>query len=170
MGKQIILCVEASKQAETDAIYIKDTINRFYDIDRTIKLSFVYMNGKTNYDSKSVQNTINKFSRDYKNGKSIVIYYVDLDKYESNPAQAKENNAIKEYVAKNKYEMVWFCHDIEEVYLGESIDKKQKKNTAIEFRKKEKIVEVDAQRLMAKRRSKGNSNILLVMDKYLKRK
>ena len=170
MGVQIILCVEASKQAQTDAVYIKDTIYRFYDIDRTIKLSFVYMNGKTNYSSKSVQNTINKLSKDYKNGESIVVYCVDLDKYESNPVQEKENNDIKEYVAKNKYEMAWFCHDIEEVYTGKSIDKSQKKDTAIEFKKKKKIVEIDAQKLMAKRRNKGTSNILLVTDKYLKRK
>lgn len=169
MGKQIILCVEASKQSLTDAIYIRETIFRFYEVDRSVKLSFVYMNGKTNYSSKSVQRNINQLSKDYKNGYSVVIYFVDLDKYESNPVQAKENEDIKAYTMKNKYEMVWFCHDIEEVFLGESIDKRMKTTAAIEFKKKEQILRVDSQRLKAKRQSNGTSNILVVMDKYMKR-
>lgn len=170
MGKQIILCVEASKQALTDAIYIKEVISRFYEIDQSVKLSFVYMNGKTNYCSRSVQRNIKQLSKDYKNGSSVVIYCVDLDKYESNPVQAKENDDIKEYTVKNKYEMVWFCHDIEEVFLGESIEKRMKTEAAIDFKKKKQILKVDAQKLMAKRRSKGSSNIMLVMNNYLKKK
>lgn len=43
MGIQIIFCVEAAKKAETDAIYIKDTIYRFFEVDRSVKLSFVYI-------------------------------------------------------------------------------------------------------------------------------
>ena len=164
------MCVEADKQAQTDAIYIKDTIVRFYEIDRSVKLSFIYMNGKSNYNSKGVQGKINQLSKDYKNGPSVAVYCIDLDKYESNSAQLKENEEIKEYIAKNKYEMVWFCHDIEEVYLGESVIKKMKASTAIAFKKKEQILKVDAQKLMSCLCNKGTSNLLLVLDKYLKRK
>lgn len=169
MGIQIILCVEADKKAETDAIYIKDTIYRFYEIDRSVKLSFIYMNGKTNYASKNVQNKLTQLSKDYKNGQSVVIYCVDLDKYESNPAQARENDDIRAYVTKNKYEMVWFCHDVEEVYLGASVDKRQKTDAAIDFRKKELILKVDPKKLSSEMEIKGISNLLLVLDKYLKR-
>lgn len=60
MGIQIILCVEADKHAKTDEIYIKDTIDWFYEIDRSVKLSFIYMNGKTNYASRSSQKSSDK--------------------------------------------------------------------------------------------------------------
>lgn len=168
MGIQIILCVEADKKAETDAIYIKDTIYRFYEIDRFVKLSFIYMNGKTNYASNNAQNKINQLSKEYKNGQSVVIYCVDLDRYESNPAQAKENDDIRAYVTKNNYEMVWFCHDVEEVYLGASVDKRQKTDAAIAFRKKGLISKIESLKLMSKKAIKGTSNILSVADKYLK--
>ncbi len=170
MGIQIILCVEADKKAETDAIYIKDTIYRFYVIDRSVRLSFIYMNGKTNYASKSVRGKINQFLKDYKNGPSVVIYCVDLDKYEANPVQARENEDIRAYATKNNYEMVWFCHDIEEVYLGVSIDKRIKTEIAIDFKKKGLISKVDSIKLMSEKAIKGTSNLLLVVDKYMKRK
>ena len=170
MGIQIILCVEADKKAETDAIYIKGTIYQFFEIDRSVKLSIIYMNGKTNYASKSVRGKINQLIKDYKNGQSVVIYCVDLDKYESNPVQAKENEDIREFVAKNNYEMVWFCHDIEEVYLGSSIEKRTKKDAAIDFRKKGLISKVDSKKLLSEMEIKGTSNLLLVLDKFLKRK
>ena len=170
MGIQIIFCVEAAKKAETDAIYIKDTIYRFFKIDKSVKLSFVYMNGKTNYASRGVQGKIYQLSKDYKNGQSIVIYCVDLDKYESNPVQAKENENIKEYVTINNNEMVWFCHDIEEVYLGESVDKKTKTEVAVDFKKKGLISKVDPIRLISEKAIKGTSNILIVLNNYLKKK
>ena len=39
MGIQIILCVEADKKAETDAIYIKDTIYRFVTVQHPTDFS-----------------------------------------------------------------------------------------------------------------------------------
>ena len=127
------------------------------------------MNGKTNYASKNVQNKLTQLSKDYKNGQSVVIYCVDLDRYESNPAQVRENDDIRAYVTKNNYEMVWFCHDVEEVYLGASVDKRQKSDAAIDFRKKGLISKVDSIKLMSEKAIKGTSNLLLVIDKYLKR-
>ena len=39
MGKQIILCVETNKQADTDSTYIMDAIRHNYVIDNSVKIS-----------------------------------------------------------------------------------------------------------------------------------
>ena len=47
MGVQLIFAVETNKNCNSDWIYIKDTIEQFYEYDRTqLKLSVVYMDGK----------------------------------------------------------------------------------------------------------------------------
>ena len=59
MGLQLVICVEANKSSQSDFIYIKDTIEEFYQIGgSSVKLSHVYMNGKGNYRSKGVQRNI----------------------------------------------------------------------------------------------------------------
>ena len=49
MGKQIILCVETNKQADTDSTYIMDAIRHNYVIDNSVKISKIYMKTKTRY-------------------------------------------------------------------------------------------------------------------------
>jgi hypothetical protein len=170
MGIQIILCVEADKHAKTDAIYINDTIKWFYEVGKSTKIRFIYMNGKTNYKSRHVLSQIQKYSKEYNIGVSKVIYCVDLDLLETNPVQVKENEEIREFATKNNYEMAWFCHDIEEVYLGASVEKRIKKEMAIDFKKKELVSKVDPKKLLSKKTIKGTSNLLLVLDKYLNRR
>ena len=53
MGKQIILCVETNKQADTDSTYIMDAIRHNYVIDNSVKISKIYMKTKTRYNYKS---------------------------------------------------------------------------------------------------------------------
>ena len=43
MGKQIILCVETNKQADTDSTYIMDAIRHNYVIDNSVKISKIIM-------------------------------------------------------------------------------------------------------------------------------
>ncbi len=126
MSKQIILCVEANRRAQTDNIYIKETITHFYKLDNKIRLSFVNMNGKTNYRSRDVLSQITRYTKDYKIGSTTVIYCIDLDKYESDPVQVKLNEEMRSYIKDKGYEMIWFCRDIEEVYLGHSVGKSEK--------------------------------------------
>ena len=53
MGVQLIFVVEANKSCKSDWIYIKSTIDYFYEYNRTgLKLSPVYMDGKGNYKQK----------------------------------------------------------------------------------------------------------------------
>lgn len=47
MGVQYIFVVETNSKCKSDWIYIRDTIERFYQWNQPqIKLSVVYMNGK----------------------------------------------------------------------------------------------------------------------------
>ena len=43
MGKQIILCVETNKQADTVSTYIMYAIRHNYVIDNSVKISMIYM-------------------------------------------------------------------------------------------------------------------------------
>lgn len=53
MGLQLIFVVEAEPKCKSDWIYIKDTIERFYQYERTqVKFSPVYMDGKGNFKKK----------------------------------------------------------------------------------------------------------------------
>ena len=46
-----------------------------------------------------------------------VFYCIDTDLYESCYDHQKEFEDIKNFCAKNGYELIWFCHDVEEVFL-----------------------------------------------------
>lgn len=47
MGMQLIFVLETNKKCKSDWIYIKDTIEYFYNIDaNNIKFTQVYMDGK----------------------------------------------------------------------------------------------------------------------------
>lgn len=167
-NKQIILCVESNKRAQTDNIYIKETIGHFFEIGNEVNIQFVNMGNKDNYKSRAVLNQINEFIRDYKIGKSIVIYCIDLDQYEADPVQAKENENIEAFVKGNGYELIWFSHDIEEVYLGKKAEKGEKVKLAIDFKKRGLIKDVPKARLSSKKVAKGKSNILDVLSKCIK--
>ena len=43
MAIQMILCVETKKSADTDSIYILDTVNRWYKVDNKVKISKINM-------------------------------------------------------------------------------------------------------------------------------
>ena len=107
MGKQIILCVETNKQADTDSTYIMDAMR---DIDKLINM--------------------------YNHGKSYVVYCIDTDQIESNQMHKMEFDNISDYCKNNDCELIWFCHDVEEVFIGKKVKDSEKRKTAAEFRKK----------------------------------
>lgn len=51
MGVQLIFVVETNKKCKSDWIYIKDTIDHFFEYDHAhVRLSTVYMDGKSDKD------------------------------------------------------------------------------------------------------------------------
>ena len=166
----MILCVETKKSADTDSIYILDTINRWYKVDNKIKISKINMNAKSRYNSKDVVREIAQKKKAFVIGDTKVIYFIDTDQYEKNPDHARELNEICCYCESNGFDLVWFCHDVEEVFLGHKISDSQKVQEAAAFRRKKKIEEMQIEKLTCDTKRACVSNILNILDKYLDRK
>lgn len=171
MGIQLIFVVETNKKCNSDWIYIKDTIEYFYSYERTqVKLSVVYMDGKGNYKSSKKEKEIGKLVSQYKAGsksdRSKVIYCFDCDEYNTKPDDAKFLEMAKSYCNDKGYDFVWFCKDVEQVYIGKQVDDVQKKKEATNFKAKNLIKDVNANKLIAKSYRIATSNIMAVLDQY----
>ena len=167
MGLQLIFVVEANKKSKTDRIYIKETIDRFYKYNVAhLKLSTVYMDGKNKYLSKVKE--VNLLISKYNGASSInvtkVIYCFDCDDYDSNPVDKEFLEKTQEFCKANNYEYVWFCKDIERVYLGKKVEDGHKNSEATRFKANKLIDGVSQSRLNGKSISPNMSNILSVLD------
>lgn len=79
-------------------------------------------------------------------------------------------NEIGRFCEENGYDLIWFCHNVEDVFLGKKISDSQKVHEAGVFRRKRKIEEMDFHALSSDTKRGHTSNILNVLDKYLTRK
>ena len=85
MGMQLIFVLETNKKCKSDWIYIKDTIEYFYNIDaNNIKFTQVYMDGKGNFKNKQkeINKNIDQYAKGASNGNSKVIRCLDSDDYD----------------------------------------------------------------------------------------
>lgn len=103
-------------------------------------------------------------------GDTYVIYFIDTDQYDRNPEHGKELKEISRYCENNGFDLVWFCHDVEEVFLGYTVSDSQKVKEAAKFRRKKKIEEIQRKKLMCNTPKACVSNILNILDKYLTKK
>lgn len=173
MDLQLIFVVETDSKSKSDWIYIKDTIDYFYNYDQShIKFSTVYMDGKGNY--KKVEGRITKLISEYsavnKQRQSKVIYFFDCDDFDTNRVEMDFLKNAKEYCDEKQYEFVWFCKDIERVYIGKKVPKSEKTKEAAKFKSRKIIQQTDERKLMVSNYVANTSNILKVIDKYLERK
>ena len=171
MSLQLIIVVETDSKCKSDWIYVKETIDCFYQYDRThIKFSPVYMGGKGNYQKKEreIKSLIKKFGNNEKQSK--VIYCFDCDDYDSNNVTRRFLSDVQKFCEKNGYDFVWFCRDVEHVFIGQQIEKKQKKKVAERFKEKKSIKDVKLTKIEETKYKNNSSNILKILDKYLERK
>ena len=94
MGLQLIFVVETNKKCKSDWIYIKDTIDRFFEYEQAqIKFSPVYMDGKGKYKNKKtgkeITSLISQYAAGNKTNQSKVIFCFDCDDYDSKPEDAE---------------------------------------------------------------------------------
>ena len=167
MGLQLVFVVEANKKSKTDWIYIKETIDRFYKYDVVhLKLSTVYMGGKDKDSDKDkeVKSLISQYSRASSNNVTKVIYCFDCDNYDSKSEDKNSLEKTQEFCKANNYEYVWFCKDIERVYLGKKVEDGHKNSEATRFKANKLIDGVSESRLNGKSISHNMSNILRVLD------
>lgn len=170
MAKQLIFCLETNKRANTDYIYIKEAIDFLYRENRQIKISPVYMGTKTKYCSKDVLKEIDQKTKMFIHGETKVIYFVDTDAFEKSSEHANAFQNIQKFCEANHYDLIWFCHDVEEVFWGRKIPDDLKVREAGTYRVKREIEKASLKKLAGESMQKNTSNLLCVLDKYLDRK
>ena len=170
MAIQMIFCVETNKQAATDEVYISELLSYLYKKDNKVKISYIHMGTKSKYDSAKILKEIKKKSNDYKLGETKVVYFVDTDNFESNYEHEQEYKNVSKFCKKNGYDLVWFCHDIEEVFLGRRVQDSEKLATAAAYRRNKNIENIKLNAFTCSNLKKSTSNIITVLDNYLERK
>ena len=101
---------------------------------------------------------------------SKVIYCFDCDNFDTNAEDENFLKNAKQYCEENGYEFVWFCRDIEHVYLGKSVPEKDKKPESVRFKANKMIKNVEKSRLSADGFKLQSSNIMNVLSKHLEQK
>ena len=168
MSKQLLLCVETSSKAETDKVYISETISNYYTLGNNTRIRYICFEGKGNYKKSNIQKKISDQIKQYRAiGSTYVIYCIDTDRYDADPAHVRELDDIKNYCEQQGYDLIWFCRDVEDVFWGKQIHKDEKIKMAIKFRSSGQITNVEEQMLRGDDYTRHKSNILQVLDKYL---
>lgn len=173
MGLQLIFVVETNKKCKSDWIYIKETIDRFFSYDPAhVKLSTVYMNGKGHYNKKENEIALleAQFRCSSKENMSKVILCLDCDDYDIKTEDKDFLKKVKGYCQEKGWEFVWFCKDIERVYIGKKVPNTEKKDEATNFKAKKLIGKMDKKSLSSIVYTRNTSNILNVLKGYLEEK
>lgn len=169
MGVQLIFVVETNKKCNSDWIYIKDTVDYFYSYEQTeLKFTPIYMDGKGNYfkKEKEVKSKIKQYKVSSKENNSKVLYCFDCDESNTKQEDASFLKKVKKFCKEEGYEFVWFCKDIECVYIGNKVDDSQKKIVATKFKAKKSIQKIDKKNLLGGEYQNKKSNILEILNQY----
>ena len=65
MSKQLLFCVETNSKAETDKVYINETISNYYDLGNNTRIRFICFEGKGNYKKKDGYRRSVELSKQY---------------------------------------------------------------------------------------------------------
>ena len=130
------------------------------------------MHGKGNYKirEKEIKRLISQYASMTKTNEQKVIYCFDCDDYDMKKEDADFLSEAQQYCERNGYDFAWFCKDIERVYVGRKVEDSQKTKEAASFKKKKAIGNIKADRLSVDAYQADTSNLMKILDKYLKRK
>ena len=172
MGLQLIFCVETKQICKSDQIYIKKTIERFYPDDKgKIKLSWVFMDGRGNYTTAKIKKRLEKNKKEFRtaspNNDSRVIMCFDCDDYDTKQEDRDFLSKAEKYCMDNKYDFVWFCKEIESVYLGKRVPDNMKCKEAEKFARRNMIETIDINSLKMGKYHDKRSNLCSVLDRYM---
>ena len=168
---QFIICVEADSASKSDYVYIKSALYYFYKVDNNkTKLSPIYMGGRENYSSNKIKRRIASLVSQYKVGspqnESVVIYCFDCDQYTTDKADADFLDKAKRYCDERAYKFVWFCKEIESVFLGKQIADMLKKKEAERFALNRGVEKLNRANFSADKYKDKHSNLCKVLDEY----
>ncbi|MBO4695193.1 MAG: hypothetical protein J5656_04645 [Clostridia bacterium] len=166
-NRLLLVCVETNSKSKTDVFYINKILQTIYVIDNETKIDYVYLDGKHKYKNKTVLDSIRKKSKNFAN--IHIIYCIDTDDIFTNPKHIALNEEISQYCAVNNYDLVWFCRNVEEVFLGKIIKDKDKVKEAKKFGALKEIDNSIIKSLDATIQAKRKSNLMLVFNNYFKK-
>ena len=178
MSRQILLCVETNSKARTDYQYINETIHRFYVNDPKISYKPIFLESKS-MNTANIRNRLKElgyYCNPYLGWHNLftcvfgINSVYSLDDYDTNYETKKLFEDIKKYCETHAYELVFFCRDVEEVYLGKRVNDKDKVNEVKRFKSKKMIEAVLPQNLSQNEYKINGSNILNILDKFWTRK
>jgi len=138
-------------EGNSDKIYV-DKIIKYYvkseKLKKEIKLEWIILDGKYNYDKKEkqIKQKINKFKNQNKNSDYEIIYVIDLDKFKREEKDRIFLEDIKKFIQKNKYKLIKNNENIEMILKTDNKDKKEKVKIAERFimeKSKEKYLNIE---------------------------
>ena len=125
-------------EGNSDKIYV-DKLIKYYvkpeKLKKEIKLEWIILDGKYNYDKKEkqIKQKINKFKNQNKNSDYEIIYVIDLDKFKREEKDRIFLENIKKFILKNKYKLIKNNENIEMILKTDNKDKKEKIKIAERF-------------------------------------
>ena len=133
-------------EGNSDKIYI-DKIIKYYvkseKLKKEIKLEWIILDGKYNYDKKEkqIKQKIDKFKSQNRSSNWEIIYVIDLDKFRNEEKDRIFLADIKKFIQKNKYKLIKNNGNIEMILKidNRSKNKKEKVKIAEKFIMKESI-------------------------------
>ena len=127
------------------------------------------MNGKSRYRAKEkeIKSLVSQYKSKYRACESKVIYCFDCDEYDKKREDEEFLIKVEEFCRERKYDFVWFCKDIEQVYLGQKISNNKKTDEAKGFKSRKDIDNIDIKNLSCDTYKINKSNIVKVVTKYL---
>lgn len=164
--KLVIICVEGRKKSPTDSIYVDKTIKTFYSVGNDTKIEFVYMEGKGNYST--VTKKFEPIKKRMRCADADVVYCIDTDGLNDRDAVV-ETDKIEKFCKTNGYDCVWFCEDVERVYLHKKVSDNDKADAARQFACADVLCEATESSLGASAKCRNKSNILKILDKHFNR-
>ncbi len=97
------------------------------------------MGGKGNYKNKSVLTKIHHYVKENAKGENAVIYCFDTDRIDNDSRAILFLEEVENYCKIKKHDFVWFCYEIENVFLGKSGSDEQKFSESIKYKIKDVV-------------------------------
>ena len=171
---QLLFVLECNDEDKSDAIYLNEVISHFYVFESEnysqVSRKSIFLKGKGKYKNYKdyINNVVSMFS--HEGGVTKVIYMIDLDSTDKEYKSGSLNYNIMDYCNRNNYDLIWMCKNVENVFLGVEPDAIENKTEAAKQFARLKNKEFDNIKLSKTTIELYCSNILIILDKYLKRK
>lgn len=141
--KQVIFVVETNEVAKTDTRYIIKLWNQLYgENNNDLKRQFVYMDGKGKYNKNNVKSKIKSYVKANSDGENHIVYCFDTDKFDTVIVDLNNLKTYKKFCDDNGYKFVWFCYDIEMVFIGKSVSDSDKEKESKKFYNTKSLIDI----------------------------